>query len=242
MEIEVLSAAKQEESERHRAHGAHLSQQARLQMARNVDKVEHARQQNLQKGLRVKAETQARRQLLQREKEEWIEKGRELAQKDRQQKARIKEVVGLKSHRVAERTAVFKQEELDFERQLRLVRDRLVLEKRAGAAGVRALTSDDVIDTAKKFAYEQRKEVANSTRNAQQTCEHMGLQCTVARFLCAARASSRLTQRLLESCAPAGGARSGGSRSKAISRGPGPIRRRRRHRAERPRSCARRLS
>lgn len=138
-------------------------------MARDKAKCEQARREKLQNGLRVKAEAQAFKEQAHGDRAEWVAKGRELALRDRQQKARVREVLGLKSQRVAELTAVAKQEELDYERNLRYVRDRLHAAKCAGAGAVRAATADEVIDGAKRFAFEQRKQAATSTRTAQQT-------------------------------------------------------------------------
>ena len=107
-------------------------------MAKDRAKMDAAKEENRQKGLKVRAESQAHRAASQQQNAEWVAKGKELAARDRQQKQRIRDVVGLQSKRVAEITAIAKQEELDFERNLRLVRDRLRAAKNAEAASVRA--------------------------------------------------------------------------------------------------------
>ena len=104
-----------------------------------------------------------------KQKQEWIAHGKNLAMKDQLQRQKIRQVVGENSKRVAEMTAIAKQEELDYERNLREVRDKLKADNIAEVAKVRAETADEVIDAAKEFAFEQRKSLAFATKAAEAT-------------------------------------------------------------------------
>lgn len=168
VQVEVLRTAKREAEESHRVHGAKLIQQGHVQMEKNIDQVEQIREQNIQKALRVRAESLARKQLELQQRQQYFARGRELAIAVRQQKERVRRVTGEKCARVAEITAAAKEEEAEFETSLRVVREQLQALKRSRAAGVRAATTDTVLDGA-KYIYERRREVANSTRSAQQT-------------------------------------------------------------------------
>jgi len=102
-----------------------------------------------------------------KQKQEWIAHGKNLAMKDQLQRQKIKQVCGENSKRVAEMTAIAKQEELDYERNLREVRDKLRADNIAEVQKVRAETADEVIDAAKEFAFEQRKSLAFATKAAE---------------------------------------------------------------------------
>ena len=125
------------------------------------------KEHNLQKGLRVKAEVMAQKAQEEKQKQEWIAHGKNLAMKDQLQRQKIKQVVGENSKRVAEMTAIAKQEELDYERNLREVRDKLKEDNIREVRKVRQETADEVIDAAKEFAFEQRKALAFSTKAAE---------------------------------------------------------------------------
>ena len=125
------------------------------------------KEENLQKGLRVKAEVMAQKAQEEKQKQEWIAHGKNLAMKDQLQRQKIKQVVGENSKRVAEMTAIAKQEELDYERNLREVRDKLKEDNIREVRKVRTETADEVIDAAKEFAFEQRKALAFSTKAAE---------------------------------------------------------------------------
>jgi hypothetical protein len=125
------------------------------------------REQNLQKGMLIKAEVTAQKAQEDKQKQEWIAHGRSLAMRDQLQKKKIRDVVGENSKRVAEMTAKAKQEELDYERELAGVRQKLLQDNKAEVEKVRAETADEVIDAAKEFAFEQRKSLAFSTKAAE---------------------------------------------------------------------------
>ena len=167
-EINELRKDRNMAAEKHREYGSSLKTQSREQMARDKQQYELTREQNLQKGLRVKAEVMAQKAQEDKQKQEWIAHGKNLAMKDQLQRQKIKQVCGENSKRVAEMTAIAKQEELDYERNLREVRDKLKADNIAEVAKVRAETADEVIDAAKEFAFEQRKSLAFATKAAEQ--------------------------------------------------------------------------
>merc|ERR1719198_1839155 len=154
-------------SDKHREYGNSLKNQSRDQMQRDKQQYEATREENLEKGLRVKAEVQAQKAQEEKQKQEWIAHGKNLAMKDQLQRQKIKQVVGENSKRVAEMTAIAKQEELDYERNLREVRDKLKADNIAEVQKVRSETADEVIDAAKEFAFEQRKSLAFATKAAE---------------------------------------------------------------------------
>jgi len=166
-ECDELRKDRQTASEKHREYGASLKMQSRDQMARDKAMYDATREENLEKGLRVKAEVQAQKAQEEKQKQEWIAHGKNLAMKDQLQRQKIKAVVGENSKRVAEMTAIAKQEELDYERNLREVRNKLKADNIAEVQKVRAETADEVIDAAKEFAFEQRKSLAFATKAAE---------------------------------------------------------------------------
>ena len=153
--------------EKHRQYGQSLKTQMREQMARDKMQCEMQKEHNLQKGMRVKAEVLAQKAQEDKQKQEWIAHGKNLAMKDQLQRQKIKQVCGENSKRVAEMTAIAKQEELDYERNLREVRDKLKADNIAEVQKVRSETADEVIDAAKEFAFEQRKTLAFATKAAE---------------------------------------------------------------------------
>jgi len=167
-EVEDLRKDRGMAFEKHREYGNSLKNQSREQMSRDKQQQDLTREHNLEKGLRVKAEVQAQKAQEQKQKQEWIAHGKNLAMKDQLQRQKIKQVCGENSKRVAEMTAIAKQEELDYERNLREVRDKLREDNIAEVQKVRTETADEVIDAAKEFAFEQRKSLAFATKAAEQ--------------------------------------------------------------------------
>ena len=167
-EVQELRKDRLTAAERHRQYGASLKNQSRDQLLRDKQQYELTRETNLQKGLRVKAEVMAQKAQEEKQKQEWIAHGKNLAMKDQLQRQKIKQVCGENSKRVAEMTAIAKQEELDYERNLREVRDKLKADNIAEVQKVRQETADEVIDAAKEFAFEQRKSLAFATKAAEQ--------------------------------------------------------------------------
>lgn len=166
-EVENLRKSRAEFQKRHAAYGSSLKEQGREQLRRDKQLQEMTREENLQKGQLVKAEVLAQKAQEDKQKAEWIAHGRSLAMKDQLQKKKIRDVVGENSKRVAEMTAKAKQEELDYERELAGVRQKLLQDNKAEVEKVRAETADEVIDAAKEFAFEQRKSLAFSTKAAE---------------------------------------------------------------------------
>jgi hypothetical protein len=164
-EIESLRRDRQNAAGKHREYGKSLVSRER----ENHDKISYDQMQrdNLAKGLRVKAEVMAQKAQEAKQKQEWIAHGKNLAMKDQLQRQKIRQVVGENSKRVAEMTAIAKQEELDYERNLREVRDKLKNDNIAEVKKVRSETADEVIDAAKEFSFEQRKSLAFATKAAE---------------------------------------------------------------------------
>jgi hypothetical protein len=166
-EVDNLRKSRLEFQSRHAAYGTSLKEQGREQLRRDKQLKEMTREQNLQKGMLIKAEVTAQKAQEDKQKQEWIAHGRSLAMRDQLQKKKIRDVVGENSKRVAEMTAKAKQEELDYERELAGVRQKLLQDNKAEVEKVRAETADEVIDAAKEFAFEQRKSLAFSTKAAE---------------------------------------------------------------------------
>ena len=166
-EVNQLKTARRDFQSRHQNYGSSLKEQGREQMRRDKQVTEMVREENLAKGAQVKAEVLAQKAQEEKQKQEWIAHGRSLALRDQMQKKKIRDVVGENSKRVAEMTAKAKQEELDYERELAGVRQKLLQDNKAEVEKVRAETSDEVIDASKEFAFEQRKSLAFSTKAAE---------------------------------------------------------------------------
>lgn len=166
-EVDNLRKSRNEFQQRHAQYGSSLKEQGREQLRRDKQLQEMTREENLQKGLLIKAEVAAQKAQEDKQKQEWIAHGRSLAMRDQLQKKKIRDVVGENSKRVAEMTAKAKQEELDYERELAGVRQKLLQDNKAEVEKVRAETADEVIDAAKEFAFEQRKSLAFSTKAAE---------------------------------------------------------------------------
>lgn len=166
--VENLRKAKEEFHERHRQYGGSLKQEGQEQLRRDKEVRELNARHNLMKGQQVKFEVQSQKAQEERQKQEWKAHGRSLAVRAMKQKQRIKDVVGENSKRVAEKTAKAKQEELDYERELVGVRQKLIDDNRAEVEKVRAETADEVIDAAKEFMFEQKKSLAFSTKAAEE--------------------------------------------------------------------------
>ena len=130
-----------------------------------------------------------------KQKQEWIAHGKNLAMKDQLQRQKIKQVCGENSKRVAEMTAIAKQEELDYERNLREVRDKLKADNIREVQKVRQETADEVIDAAKEFAFEQRKSLAFATKAAEQAWKDERNAHTPPRPTWPKRAPTRRTPR-----------------------------------------------
>jgi hypothetical protein len=162
-----LRMARRDFNTRHISYGASLRDQAKQTMQRNKQIREMTREQHLAAGEQVKSTVQAFTMQAEKQKQEWIAHGKNLAMKDQLQRQKIKQVCGENSKRVAEMTAKAKQEELDYERELAGVRQKLLQDNKAEVEKVRNETSDEVIDASKEFAFEQRKSIAFATKAAE---------------------------------------------------------------------------
>ena len=166
-EVTELRHARKDFQQRHQSYGASLKEQGREQLRRDKQVGEMLREQNHARGQQVHAEVMAQKEQEEKQKQEWIAHGRSLAMRDQMQKKKIRDVVGENSKRVAEMTAKAKQEELDYERELAGVRQKLLQDNKAEVEKVRNETSDEVIDASKEFAFEQRKSIAFATKAAE---------------------------------------------------------------------------
>jgi hypothetical protein len=164
--LEHSRAERHENSERHRAKGASLLQDARARSATNKAVSEHTREQNLEKAHKVKAETQDFKNIGQRQKEEWRQRGRELVAQEQESAMKVEE---RETQRVAKLAYVQKRQELKQKVTTQLVRAELQKRAAAVASAVRASTSDAVLDDAKQTCLSARKELVESTRAAQQS-------------------------------------------------------------------------
>ena len=91
---------KQQQAETHRQYGASLGAASRAQMQRDKQKYDRLREENLLKGLQVREDVSSQKGEALRLRSEWIEYGRKLAEKDAEQRRRIREVCGESSRRV----------------------------------------------------------------------------------------------------------------------------------------------
>ena len=99
-EVQELRKDRMTAAERHREYGASLKNQSRDQLNRDKQQYELTRETNLEKGLRVKAEVMAQKAQEEKQKQEWIAHGKNLAMKDQLQRQKIKQVCGENSKRV----------------------------------------------------------------------------------------------------------------------------------------------
>jgi hypothetical protein len=114
----------------------------------------------------VKAETQDFKNIGQRQKEEWRQRGRELVAQEQESAMKVEE---RETQRVAKLAYVQKRQELKQKVTTQLVRAELQKRAAAVASAVRASTSDAVLDDAKQTCLSARKELVESTRAAQQS-------------------------------------------------------------------------
>lgn len=166
-EVDKLRQERLTAQQRHREYGQSLKKQSKEQLTRDKAQYDATRQQNLSKGAQVKAEVAAQKAAELAQKQAWQAHGRSLAQRDAEQRAKIRNVVGEGSKRVAEMTAKAKQEELDFERELKARRKEILEENQREVQKVRLETADEVIDGSKEFAFEQRSALARATKEAE---------------------------------------------------------------------------
>ena len=115
-EMAMLKAARSSAQDSHRQYGASLAAASRAQIQRDRQQSETLRQTNLHKGMQVRDDVASQKEEAQRLKAEWVEYGRKLAEKDAEQRRRIREVCGEGSKRVQDVVAQCKYEEEEFEK------------------------------------------------------------------------------------------------------------------------------
>jgi hypothetical protein len=166
MEQSTLRTQRVNAAESHREYGASLAAASRAQIQRDRQKCDEFRQSNLAKGHAVRDEIASQRDEAQRLKTEWVEYGRKLAEKDADQRRKIKQVCGEGSQRVQDIVAQQKYEEEEFKQELAEFRAFSLQERQQAVQRVREETARSVTDASKEFALERRKQVANSTKSA----------------------------------------------------------------------------
>ena len=165
-ELETLRTQRKSAQESHRQYGASLAAASRAQIQRDRQECDAMRQTNLMRGLSVRDDVLSQKEEAQRLKAEWVEYGRKLAEKDAEQRRKIREVCGEGSRRVQDMVAQAKFEEEQYELELAERRAELLAQNREEVARVREETADAVIDAAKQFALDRRKEQAKTTKAA----------------------------------------------------------------------------
>ena len=164
--MDSLRKQREHAAETHRQYGASLGAASRAQMQRDKQKYDSLREQNLLKGLQVREDVTSQKSEAQRLRTEWIEYGRKLAEKDQEQKRRIREVCGEGSKRVQDMVAQAKFEEEEFEAELKERREELLAQNQEEVRRVREETADAVIDASKQYSLDKRRSVAAMTKDA----------------------------------------------------------------------------
>ena len=180
--MDSLRKQRDHAAETHRQYGASLGAASRAQMQRDKQKYDAMRESNLLKGLQVREDVASQKDEAQRLRTEWVEYGRKLAQKDAEQRRRIREVTGENSKLVLDKVAQAKFEEEEYERELATRRQEILRENQAEVRRVKEETSDAVTDASKQFALDRRRSLAERTKEhvskwresrAQNTSEHL---------------------------------------------------------------------
>mmetsp|Transcript_14210 Transcript_14210/g.36853 ORF Transcript_14210/g.36853 Transcript_14210/m.36853 type:complete len:334 (+) Transcript_14210:2-1003(+) len=164
-DAEQLRSQRRVANEHHRQWGASLGAASRAQMARDKQQYELLRRSNWQKGTQVREDVGAQKSEAVRLRAEWIEHGRRLAEKDAEQRKKVRDVTGEGSKRLTDMVAQCKLEEAEYEAELAHRRGQILSENQAEVQRVRNETADSVIDAAKQFALEQRRDLARSTKH-----------------------------------------------------------------------------
>ncbi|KAL3904096.1 MAG: hypothetical protein SGPRY_011417, partial [Prymnesium sp.] len=167
-QVDTWRAQRQHQLERHKAYGAKLKLQMREQITRDRSVVDEHKQRNISQAQAVKAQLEALRQAKAISRAQWEERGRLLAKKDMEQRARIKAARGEGSRIVSELTAKAKAEEAALNEALQRKRREILEANRREVAEIRMQTDDQVTEASKKAVQEQRKSQALTTRLASQ--------------------------------------------------------------------------
>ena len=131
--------------------------------SKKKQQAERRLQDNLSTGQEVKEKAAALKAAKEKQNEEHMERGRAAADRDEEQRRKIRKVKGDAFKSVAEKTARAKQQELDTTIELAREKERVRAEKAAKADKVRQQTGREVLDAGQEFAYNQRRAMAAST-------------------------------------------------------------------------------
>lgn len=165
-ETAALRQARAEEKEKYMQMGAKRKEERRELQAKHKAHKEQMQKDNLQTGASIKQHAAALKAVKQQQNLEHIEQGRAAVLRDEEQRRKIQNVKGEVFRNVAIATAQAKQDEIDIELALSRERGRVHAEKQAKVNAVRAETGDEILDQAKEFAYNQRKQLAAETNAA----------------------------------------------------------------------------
>lgn len=156
-----------EQRRKHREKGHSYMIDSREQLRKDKWVAEQVRQQNQALGIQMKSELASLKEAGEAEKVAWSEHGRALAQAGAETRERIRSIRGEGSKTLAEKTALIKREEAEFEAQLARTRSEQLRDNRAEVALVKTQTSDEVTNASKFYSYTMRKSMADDTRRAE---------------------------------------------------------------------------
>lgn len=154
-----------ERQRRHTTQGLSRQQAAMVQMKRASESLEAHRQQNLTHGRKVYEEVSGWRVGAKATKDEWIKYGksiREAVKANNATAASVSELNELKKSKAA----LTRQEDQAKEAEREKLRKQREKDVQAQASQIKAETSDQLIDAAKRHFYEQRLKSANDTKAA----------------------------------------------------------------------------
>ena len=163
-DMEHLRSQRRAANEHHQQWGASLGAASRAQMARDKQQYELLRRSNWQKGAQVRDDVEAQKSEALRLRAEWMEHGRRLAEKNQEQRGKVREATGDGCKRLTDLVAQCKLEEAEYEAELAHRRGEILRENQEEVKKVRSETADAVIDAAKQFALEQRRNQAKATK------------------------------------------------------------------------------
>mmetsp|Transcript_65852 Transcript_65852/g.130539 ORF Transcript_65852/g.130539 Transcript_65852/m.130539 type:complete len:307 (-) Transcript_65852:164-1084(-) len=165
-ESEALREARAAEKERVLQYVAARKQEAAETKAKQKALKEQILQANLSTGTAIKKKAAALKATKEHQDLQHMEKGRAAADRDEEQRRKIRDAKGDAFKQVAEQTARAKQKEIDSEFELARARAKIHAEKQAKVSEVRRQTGEAVLDASKEFVYMQRKALAASQNAA----------------------------------------------------------------------------
>jgi len=166
-EIESWKKQKQSQLNAHKTYGLKLKSGMKEQNAQNAAVKNSLVEANLAQGKAIKAEVSALKQAKSMAKAQHEFHGRQLAKVDMEQRERIKQVRGEGSVTLNALTAKVKAEELELAEKIEEKKKEIAIANRAEVLEIKKMTADHVTDASKKAFYEQRKSIAENTRQAE---------------------------------------------------------------------------